>query len=80
MSRNSSSLPIKGLVVANLDPAKKWLLELQVRPGLLVSIAAYHAEIRGFYSSLSTVEFFFFFLLNLDSLVIFIIEQLCAVG
>ena len=46
-SRNSSNLPIKGHIVANLDPAKKELPALQVCDGVLVCVTAYHAEVVG---------------------------------
>ena len=45
--RNSSNLPIKGHIVANLDPAKKQLPILQVHDGVLVCVSAYHAEVVG---------------------------------
>ena len=45
--RNSSTLPIKGYIVANLDPAKKQLPTLQVRHGVLVCVTACHVEVVG---------------------------------
>ena len=47
MRRNSSNLPIKGHIVANLDPAKKWLPALQIRHGVLVCVTACHANVLG---------------------------------
>ena len=61
MRRNTSNLPIKGYIVANLEPAKKWLPTLQARHGVLVCLAACHAGGRGFYSKSSSLyqkEFF----------------------
>ena len=53
-SRNSSSLPIKGHIVANQDPPKNQLSTLQARDGLLVWLAACHAGGRRFYSKSSS--------------------------
>ena len=50
VSRNTSNLPIKGDIVANLDPPKNQLFKLQARHGVLVCLAACHAVGRGFYS------------------------------
>ena len=56
MRRNTSNLPIKGLILANLDPPKNQLSALQARHGILVCIAAYHAGGRGFYSKPSSLN------------------------
>ena len=65
MRRNTSNLPIKGLILANLDPPKNQLSALQARDGLLVCLAACHAGDRRFYSKSSSFIPKIFFFLNL---------------
>ena len=80
MRRNSSNLPIKGHIVANLDPAKKQLPALQVRDGVLVCVTACHVEAMGSIPVMFhyTRKIFFLFLNDIPLLLFLLNEQLCT--